>query len=170
MSGCPATRPAARGCRLGRSRLQGIPASHGLICGLIRVGSAASAVGCQASGSGATEPNPTCLNHQPQNSKAGEIRARSESHEIAVAECADCASDRSDGNSQYRRMPGQGPRRKTEPGCKRRAGTPTEGVPPLPVSVLVSVVTFVGLRGRVTCTHTAGQQTGEPADLGLQTW
>ena len=103
-------------------------------------------------GSGATRPDRTGLNHQPQNSKAGEIRARSESHEIAVSECADCASDRSDGNSRYRRMPGQGPRRKTEPGCKRRAGTPTEGVPPLPVSVLVSVV-HVRRRSRACHMH-----------------
>jgi hypothetical protein len=42
--------------------------------------------GLPSLGSGGTGPNRTGLNHQPQNSKAREIRDRSESHEIAAAE------------------------------------------------------------------------------------
>jgi hypothetical protein len=41
--------------------------------------------GLPSLGSGATEPNRTCLNHQPQNSKAREVRASEGSNPSATA-------------------------------------------------------------------------------------
>jgi hypothetical protein len=115
--------------------------------------------GLPSLGSGATRPNRTGLNHQPQNSKARETRDRSEPHEIAAAECrklrlrpiergalrTDACRDRG---------------RKVRQVAKRRARTPTEGVRPLAVSVSVSVV-HVRPRSRPCCLppHTAGQGT-----------
>jgi hypothetical protein len=41
--------------------------------------------GLPSLGSGATEPNRTCLNHQPQNSKAREVKASAGSNPAATA-------------------------------------------------------------------------------------
>ena len=59
--------------------------TRGRICGLIRVSSAASAVGCRASVQARPRPNRTRLNHQPQNSKAREGQPSAGSNPAATA-------------------------------------------------------------------------------------
>ena len=86
--------------------------------------------GLPSFGSGATRPNRTGLNHQPQNSKAREIRDRSESHEIGPApnlqqQSAATKAQPSGGGWDYSWLARRKRRsmRPTPPLCKQRVET-----------------------------------------------
>jgi hypothetical protein len=81
----------AGGCCLGQSRLHGrTPASHRLICGLIRVSSAASAVGCRAS----VQARPAPTERVRTTSRAGSGR-RTCAHGLAGSRAHCRKADRS---------------------------------------------------------------------------
>jgi hypothetical protein len=127
--------------------------------------------GLPSLGSGATRPNRTGLNHQPQNSKARELRDRSESHEVAAAKCCKLRQRPIRCGAPLTRACLDSGQRGRLSRVAQRVRTPTEECRPLAGSVLVSFVHVRRVPGRLTCTPRGGtrdRRTG--VDHGLQTW